>query len=264
MSLRDGDGRREDARPHPKVARSAALDRSLSYDEVVPTAAGHRARFVRSRARGPPVPRPAVRRCDDRRPGARRRAAVRRHRRGRGRAAAGPPPGQRRPPRPAGRGGRRRARRSLPARGPDARGLALGRDAAQGPASVDLRLRADLSRARAPTSCGPSAGSSGGCASRPSGPDSGVLPHERTLAGPREDRYKLLRATGVNTSPVVGLYDDRDGASRPILDATTARARRHRPHRRRRRPPSPVGRAGRRRRGARRSRRSSPRPRGAR
>jgi uncharacterized protein (DUF1015 family) len=55
------------------------------------------------------------------------------------------------------------------------------------------------------------------------GPGSGVLPHERTLAGPREDRYKLLRATGVNTSPVVGLYVDQAGASRGILDATTAR-----------------------------------------
>ena len=30
---------------------------------------------------------------------------------------------------------------------------------------------------------------------------------------PREDRYKLLRATGVNTSPVVGLYDDPSGAA---------------------------------------------------
>lgn len=45
------------------------------------------------------------------------------------------------------------------------------------------------------------------------GPDSGVLPHERTLTGPKEDRYKLLRATGVNTSPVVGLFDDRSGAT---------------------------------------------------
>ncbi|HUP55795.1 MAG TPA: DUF1015 domain-containing protein, partial [Methylomirabilota bacterium] len=45
------------------------------------------------------------------------------------------------------------------------------------------------------------------------GPDSGVLPHERTLAGPREDRYKLLRATGVNTSPVVVLFEDRSGAT---------------------------------------------------
>jgi uncharacterized protein (DUF1015 family) len=56
------------------------------------------------------------------------------------------------------------------------------------------------------------------------GPGSGILPHERTMSGPREDRYKLLRATGVNTSPVVGLYDDSDGAGRPILDDITRRA----------------------------------------
>ena len=42
------------------------------------------------------------------------------------------------------------------------------------------------------------------------------------MSGPREDRYKLLRATGVNTSPVVGLYDDPDGAGRPLLDGITA------------------------------------------
>jgi uncharacterized protein (DUF1015 family) len=46
---------------------------------------------------------------------------------------------------------------------------------------------------------------------------SGVLPHERTLAGPREDRYRLLRATGVNTSPVVGLYEDDSGRAAAIL-----------------------------------------------
>ena len=46
------------------------------------------------------------------------------------------------------------------------------------------------------------------------GPGSGVLPHERTLAGPREDRYRLLRATGVNTSPVVGPVR-RSPGSRP-------------------------------------------------
>ena len=55
------------------------------------------------------------------------------------------------------------------------------------------------------------------------GPGAGVLPHERTLAGPREDRYKLLRATGVNTSPVMGLYDDPDGVGRPVLDAAMGR-----------------------------------------
>jgi uncharacterized protein (DUF1015 family) len=54
------------------------------------------------------------------------------------------------------------------------------------------------------------------------GPDSGVLPHERTLEGPREDRYRLLRATGVNTSPVVGLYDDPSGSSAAILATIAA------------------------------------------
>jgi uncharacterized protein (DUF1015 family) len=49
------------------------------------------------------------------------------------------------------------------------------------------------------------------------GPDAGVLPHERTMTGPKEDRYRLLRATGVNTSPVVGLYDDPSGGTRDCL-----------------------------------------------
>ena len=56
------------------------------------------------------------------------------------------------------------------------------------------------------------------------GPSSGVLPHERTLAAAREDRYKLLRATGVNTSPVIVLYDDAGGVGRPVLDAVVQRA----------------------------------------
>jgi uncharacterized protein (DUF1015 family) len=45
----------------------------------------------------------------------------------------------------------------------------------------------------------------------------GVLPHERTLSGPREDRYRLLRATGANFSPVVGLYEDPSGRAPEIL-----------------------------------------------
>jgi uncharacterized protein (DUF1015 family) len=53
----------------------------------------------------------------------------------------------------------------------------------------------------------------------PFGPGGGVLPHERTLSGPKEDRYKLLRATGVNTSPVVGLFDDRSGRTSELLAA---------------------------------------------
>ena len=53
----------------------------------------------------------------------------------------------------------------------------------------------------------------------PYGPESGVLPHERTLSGPKEDRYKLLRATGVNTSPVVVLFDDISGGTEERLAA---------------------------------------------
>jgi uncharacterized protein (DUF1015 family) len=53
-------------------------------------------------------------------------------------------------------------------------------------------------------------------------PGSGVLPHERTLASAREDRYRLLRATGVNTSPVIGLYDDPSGRAAAILATLAA------------------------------------------
>jgi uncharacterized protein (DUF1015 family) len=49
------------------------------------------------------------------------------------------------------------------------------------------------------------------------GPGSGILPHERTLAAPREDRYRLLRATGTNLSPVVGLFGERTGRTAEIL-----------------------------------------------
>ena len=56
----------------------------------------------------------------------------------------------------------------------------------------------------------------------PFGPDSGVLPHERTMSGPKEDRYRLLRATGVNTSPVVGLYEDPDAVAATLLTSITA------------------------------------------
>jgi uncharacterized protein (DUF1015 family) len=52
--------------------------------------------------------------------------------------------------------------------------------------------------------------------------DGAVLPHERTLDAPKEDRYRLLRATGVNTSPVVGLYADRTGAAARVLESIAA------------------------------------------
>lgn len=57
----------------------------------------------------------------------------------------------------------------------------------------------------------------------PYGPGSGVQPHERTLAAPKEDRFRLLEATRVNLSPVLLLYDDaRGGAgSADLMDALT-------------------------------------------
>jgi uncharacterized protein (DUF1015 family) len=49
-----------------------------------------------------------------------------------------------------------------------------------------------------------------------------VLPHERTMAAPVADRLRLLEATGVNLSPVFGVYA---GAGRPaaVLDDVTVR-----------------------------------------
>ena len=35
-----------------------------------------------------------------------------------------------------------------------------------------------------------------------------IFPHEQTLAGPKEDRLRLYRATGFNLSPIFGLYPD--------------------------------------------------------
>jgi len=57
------------------------------------------------------------------------------------------------------------------------------------------------------------------------GPGSGILPHERTLSGPREDRHKLMRASGANFSGVVGLYTDTSGeSSRLMADAAAGNA----------------------------------------
>ena len=59
----------------------------------------------------------------------------------------------------------------------------------------------------------------------PFGPGSGILPHERTLSGPREDRHKLMRASGANFSGVMGLYvDDSGDAARALAEATAGSA----------------------------------------
>lgn len=48
---------------------------------------------------------------------------------------------------------------------------------------------------------------------------SGVRPHERTMEGPKEDRFRLLVATGANLSPVVLIHDH--SGTRTSLDRLT-------------------------------------------
>jgi len=57
----------------------------------------------------------------------------------------------------------------------------------------------------------------------PFGPGSGVLPHEKTMSGPKEDRYRLLRAAGINTSPVVVLFEDPDRTAASLIAVASGR-----------------------------------------
>jgi uncharacterized protein (DUF1015 family) len=52
----------------------------------------------------------------------------------------------------------------------------------------------------------------------PFGAGSGVLPHERTMPGPKEDRLALMRACPVNFSPIYAIYRG-DGGLAPYLDS---------------------------------------------
>src|SRR5262245_53313960 len=51
-----------------------------------------------------------------------------------------------------------------------------------------------------------------------------VLPHEKTLSAPKEDRRRLVRATRTQISPVFGLYRDAAGGARAIIDEVAAKA----------------------------------------
>jgi uncharacterized protein (DUF1015 family) len=46
-----------------------------------------------------------------------------------------------------------------------------------------------------------------------------VLPHEHTMAKPKDDRLKLLRACVTNLSPIMSLYDDPQGRIRRLLSS---------------------------------------------
>jgi uncharacterized protein (DUF1015 family) len=51
-----------------------------------------------------------------------------------------------------------------------------------------------------------------------------IYPHEETLAGPKADRLKLFHATGMNLSPVFGLYPDPAGEVMGRLEAGVGRS----------------------------------------
>jgi uncharacterized protein (DUF1015 family) len=55
------------------------------------------------------------------------------------------------------------------------------------------------------------------------GPGAGVLPHEKTHGGPKADRYALLQATQLNTSPLIFLAGSEPEATSRELLALTAR-----------------------------------------
>lgn len=56
-------------------------------------------------------------------------------------------------------------------------------------------------------------GVTGALTLEPFGERSGVLPHERTMPGPKEDRLALMRACPVNISPIYAIYRGRGALS---------------------------------------------------
>lgn len=50
-----------------------------------------------------------------------------------------------------------------------------------------------------------------------------IRPHEETFAGPKQDRLKLMEATGVNLSPVFGLFEDSENKVQNLLETAVGR-----------------------------------------
>jgi len=50
-----------------------------------------------------------------------------------------------------------------------------------------------------------------------------VIPHEKTYKGPIEDRMKLMRATGMQLSPIFGLFSDPRGQVTSLLYSNAGR-----------------------------------------
>jgi uncharacterized protein (DUF1015 family) len=53
--------------------------------------------------------------------------------------------------------------------------------------------------------------------------DGHIFAHEETMPGPKADRLKLLRATGMNLSPIFGLYPDESGEVQQTLEGAVGR-----------------------------------------
>src|SRR5215831_6758111 len=51
-----------------------------------------------------------------------------------------------------------------------------------------------------------------------------IYAHEETMSGPKADRLKLFHATGMNLSPIFGLYPDPDCTVQSRLDEAVRRA----------------------------------------
>jgi uncharacterized protein (DUF1015 family) len=49
-----------------------------------------------------------------------------------------------------------------------------------------------------------------------------IRPHERTHAGPKEDRLRLTRATRTNLSPIFSLFPDPDGLAHGVMERISA------------------------------------------
>jgi len=60
----------------------------------------------------------------------------------------------------------------------------------------------------------------------PFGPraDGGVLPHEETFSGPKEDRLALMKATRAQMSPIFGLHADEGGKASRLVRSVMSRA----------------------------------------
>lgn len=50
----------------------------------------------------------------------------------------------------------------------------------------------------------------------------GVLPHEQTFSGPKEDRRALMHATGTQLSPIFGLHADESGRATDLVQKVCA------------------------------------------